>query len=344
MHSTEFKGPKYNPKITSLTKNDSAAITGLLMLKKQALKYSHINLPNTTLLEKVNLNLVNFGLWKVLKKNSIVNNQIIKNSDKIEFIPKTFLTNINSFQFQEQEKIVDRNDKSYQHFLNNIIPQTGKIFELIKSSINNGNSYLKIIKHLAPFLVFPSDITYKLYENIIDFMWEQNIITKQKITENIKEYRKFLIYKFGDSSVNPKNNILNILQTVKDNEEIEKEYTILSIGDNVLSTSEAIKNIIVKDGGKLLTSALVLSDIDLYQPINVDELISHELNIINGKIEEEKPKSEECKNYTIAKYYIDIEELRQDDGNPNIYLIKSMMIRVMILWKNLQHKKKLWNH
>ena len=35
-------------------------------------------------------------------------------------------------------------------------------------------------------------------------MWEQNIITKQKITENIKEYRKFLIYKFGDSSVNPK--------------------------------------------------------------------------------------------------------------------------------------------
>ena len=106
------------------------------------------------MLEKVNLNLVNFGLWKVLKKNSIVNNQIIKNSDKIEFIPKTFLTNINSFQFQEQEKIVDRNDKSYQHFLNNIIPQTGKIFELIKSSINNGNSYLKIIKHLAPFLVF----------------------------------------------------------------------------------------------------------------------------------------------------------------------------------------------
>ena len=322
LHSTEFKGPKYNPKITSLTKNDSAAITGLLMLKKQALKYSHINLPNTTLLEKVNLNLVNFGLWKVLKKNSIVNNQIIKNSDKIEFIPKTFLTNINSFQFQEQEKIVDRNDKSYQHFLNNIIPQTGKIFELIKSSINNGNSYLKIIKHLAPFLVFSSDITYKLYENIIDFMWEQNIITKQKITENIKAYRKFLIYKFGDSSVNPKNNILNILQTVKDNEEIEKEYTILSIGDNVLSTSEAIKNIIVKDGGKLLTSALVLSDIDLYQPINVDELISHELNIINGKIEEEKPKSEECKNYTIAKYYIDIEELRQDDGNPNIYFDK----------------------
>ena len=82
--------------------------------------------------------------------------------------------------------------------------------------------------------------------------------------------KTLLIYKFGDSSVNPKNNILNILQTVKDNEEIEKEYTILSIGDNVLSTSEAIKNIIVKDGGKLLTSALVLSDIDLYQSILID--------------------------------------------------------------------------
>ena len=168
LHSNEFKGPKYNPEIISLTKNDSAALTGLLMLKKQALKYSHINLPTTTLLEKVNLNLVSFGLWKLLKKNSIVNNQIVKNNDKIEFLPKTFLTNINSFLFQEQEKIVDRNNNSYQHFLNNIIPQTGKIFELIKSSINNGNSYLKIIKHLAPFLVFPSDITYKLYENIIN--------------------------------------------------------------------------------------------------------------------------------------------------------------------------------
>ena len=46
------------------------------------------------------------------------------------------------------------------------------------------------------------------------------------------------------------------------------------------------------------------------------------MDIINGKIEEEKPKSEECKNYTIAKYYIDIEELRQDDGDSNIYFDK----------------------
>ena len=74
---------------------------------------------------------------------------------------------------------------------------------------------------------------------------------------------------------------------------------------------------------------IALKDIDLYQPINIEEILRaqgsqtdqlEEGEIEEGEIEEgEIDKSTECKNLVLSKRYIDIAELREDDNTDNVF-------------------------
>ena len=80
---------------------------------------------------------------------------------------------------------------------------------------------------------------------------------------------------------------------------------------NDLTTSEAVREIILMDCGKLYCSIISETDINLYQPIDIDELIKQEME----RKPEEKEANKSCQQFVMAKKYIDIEELREDDGD-----------------------------
>ena len=76
------------------------------------------------------------------------------------------------FSFEERRRFVDRisledNNEIYEQFLENMIPKTRILFEIIKKFIKNGTSYIKIIEYLEPFMIYDDDISFKQYETII---------------------------------------------------------------------------------------------------------------------------------------------------------------------------------
>ena len=64
-----------------------------------------------------------------------------------------------------------------------MIPETKNIFNILKTQIKNGTSYMKVIEYLEPFMIYSDDITYKQYEMIKDY-----------ILDEITEHKKKIIY------------------------------------------------------------------------------------------------------------------------------------------------------
>ena len=73
------------------------------------------------------------------------------------------------------------------------------------------------------------------------------------------------------------------------------------------------------DNMRLFTTALALQDKDLYQSIDIQSIIEGVQR--ENADDEEKARNEnvECKNFVLAKKYIDIDELREDDNTTDVY-------------------------
>ena len=289
----------YNPKRIQLTPNDKAAITGIITLNDSALLYSRVNLPNSSILLKSHLALVSFNYWSIFKKNrDIVNIDVELDSEIIEE-ENLFMKDINAFMFKENMRFADRSDDVFELFLSKVIPRTKDLFKLIKKHIKNTTSYLKLIENLEPFLVYPDDITFKQYEHILVFLKEKISLFKKKLVKSDIDYNAFIANEFPSQKIN---NLLLSSDSIKPGME---EYNMRK-----LTTDEAILKMITIDCGRLYYSIIAHIDIDLFQPVDIDMLIKEELN---KKPEVEENKSD-CKTYVMAKYYIGIDELREDDG------------------------------
>ena len=85
----------------------------------------------------------------------------------------------------------------------------------------------------------------------------------------------------------------------------------------IFNTSEFIKRILEVDNGDLFMSSIAFEDIELFLPTDIDNAINEKLESIGE--EKKSIDNTECKNFVLAKKYIDIEELKEDDGNPEVY-------------------------
>ena len=304
------KQKKYNPERIPLTRNDKAAITGIMTLEEPALLYSHVNLPNSSILLKSHLALVSFNFWSIFKKNREIVNVEVELDTKIRHEETQFLGAINAFLFKEDKPFADREPDAFKVFLNKVIPRTRALFKFIKKYINNITSYLKLIEYLEPFLIYPDDITFKQYEEILFFLNEQVASYKQKLIQSEINYNTYTSNVFQTEK---HNNLLEILDipsvTVGEKkQQIQESFDQYHIND--MTTSEAIRKIMITDSGMLYYSIISNSDTELFQPVDIDELIKQEME----RTPEEK-KSKDCEKYVMAKHYIDIDELREDDGN-----------------------------
>ena len=166
-----------NFKRIPLTPNDNITIKSLLTFPKAFVLYSHINLPNTSLLKKAQLNQINLSYWAFLHKNTTILSQFPDNKDM-------FLQNI--IEFTEDSEAIPSEDK-YKIFLQKFVPNTSELFKYIQKNIKNKVSFLKVIEYLEPFMVYDNDINVKQYTEIKTFIQQQIVYLKQHLIKQKKE-------------------------------------------------------------------------------------------------------------------------------------------------------------
>ena len=286
--------------VEQMTKNDKVSITGLIILPLPFVNISKINLEKSSILERANLNKVNINYNEILK--NVIVKKTIRDDDSYDQ-DSTFLEEILYYNMNTDIHYDDRGVDFYSNFLNKIIPSNKDFFHKIKSSIKNKHSYYEIVRALEPFGIYESSIGFMLYKDIIIFMEENNLELKKKMAKNIQIFSNYLS---NISTIKSKTGLFKIL--LDQDEDILQKYNI-----NSNLNSEILEKIYLMDNGAYLFDVISQLNISLINDVDVD--------IIIEDIVSKENKSKGCTPLILAKKYIALEDLEEDDKN-EIYFDK----------------------
>jgi len=317
LDSLDTNGAKFVTVRTNINNNDLMSLKSFLTLPEPTIRFSKINLPGTNILDRANLNLLFINYWEVLKKKTIVNTVFIDdlNAD-LEFNEGNFVNTIKNYvlNLSEDEQKDMTKDQIYTKLINMIIPKTKILFELMKKYIKGKLSIVDVVSYLEPFLIYPDDLTYFQYKEIVKF-----------IDERISQFNKSFI---------ERSRLFNILSSLKSNQVIAtKAFSIIEIINKALrsnvfsegydlnepektfTNSEILKKLTIKDYLKLYTTAISLQNIPLMFPSEFSVLFEEEKNKIDEKSKKigEEESEEKCNPIVISKYYENIDTLKADD-------------------------------
>lgn len=330
-----------------ITTPQKIAIKGFLTLPENISRFSKVNMPRTNIMVRSELAQHYINYWQILRKTTAVENTVIDNlNEPIDYDKSTFLKKVRSYML-DTSSIEGEN---YETFLTSIIPKTRVLFELVKRHIKNAYSLHSILEYMEPFFVYHSDLSFKQYEAMTGYIRNQIKNYKKSIAESHKEFLYIqslnepestemkLINLLGfskdknDDAINEENLLLDYNIIVK-NPENDGLYTVASY------VTEQLFRIISLDNGAAFTSVLAANTVDLMVP---DGELLEELNEDIQEAQRElfsKVNDGLCQKYTIAKKYLSIDEL-EEDNDTDVYFDRKFDRTNYDLLKKYQREKR----
>jgi len=307
LEANRIKGGGLVVKTKKITNPDTMQVKSLMALPKPVVKFSRVNMPGTNLMVKSSLATNYIAYWRMLNKLTVVNQKIIESGQVIEEEPETYLKNITEYLPSEDA------DMSYTEYLNNIIPKTRILFELIKRSIKGKLSLHAILDELEPFMIYQKDLSFKQYEQMVNFIIDK-VKDFKKSYQISKRAFEVLSRKTANSSYSPK-----LLNTFTSNQsaltDIMENYKIDKYPTGEMRDSEFLDIINSIDHGKFFFSMLGLMNSDLMIPNGMEQLNNTEEWIKQqAETAEQDPETDKCKTYVLAKKYLGVDELEDDNG------------------------------
>lgn len=305
-------------KLTDLIPNDTLSLRSILTLPEPVVRFSKINLPSTSILQRSNLNESFIQYWKLLNTATRVNNIFLNDDEDNDiFDEKLFLTQIRNYAMRMEDDVPSDLIEQYKKFINKLVPQTRVLFNMTKKYMKNQVSLTEIIQCLEPFLIYNDDLTYTQYEEMIDFVMNE---IKKRIGIYVERSHAF----FKLASINPKVGFNPSAQAIYDapnkltKSVFNNGYDYK--GDHQLTNSELLAKIIYRDAGRLYNSAIAFENIPLMYPSDIAKLFE-DTEATNKQLLEEFSQKDDCQTYHIAKQYSSVEQL-EDDNNRDIYYDK----------------------
>lgn len=185
------KSGKMSGKRAKMTPNETIHVNSIFTLPEPVVRFSQINLPNSSLLTKSNLNHLFINYFQLLNKKTVTKNIILNNLENIpELISGSddYLNNevkkftLNLTAFDQNNGISDAT--IFHQFIKLIVPSTTILFNLINKYIHGTLSPQNAILYLEPFMIYSNHLTFKQYNNISNFV-------KNKIFEYNNMFAKY---------------------------------------------------------------------------------------------------------------------------------------------------------
>ena len=331
LDATSFSGNKMLATRVKLTNPDLMSIKSFMFLPEPVMRFSKVNLPGTTMLERSNLNLSFINYWELLKSDTFVKNVILDNlSENIEYTDDSFSTSIKNIilNLSDDEKRGMTNEQLYVQFINHIIPKTKTLFNLMKKYIYGKLSIVDVVSYLEPFLIYTDSLTYMQYKEIVAFIDEKISEFNRSFIEKSKAFMSLSNVMTKQDRYYPKvfENIQTVISNIKNKDNVRDDvfstYDINFNKDTPFSNLEILRKIIIKDYGHLYTYALSLQNDVLVYPLDLSNLLEIEGKTIQTDINADN-SSEQCKTIVVAKRYNSVEELNKDN-DIEIYFDKAL--------------------
>lgn len=339
-----------------MTPNDKITIKSLIMMPEPVLKYSRINLPGTSILDRVSLHHNYLSLFRLFKKRTKVDNYVVNSfKEELNYDDETpFLNSIKEYVIDDK---LEMEDDKLEKLLNVIIPNTRKVIHELTKKMNDKISFYEVVKQLEPFLVYTDDITYGQGQEIRYFLKNKILELKKSYMEKSDIYKKIR----DDNTLNTpeykSNKLINIISEQTKIVEIFKETYLKKayfgnsiIGNtfikgnkiNMVSSSELLSYILHKDGIHLFSDLLSFislktltnpkSIMNVFEPPTIDDM---------GEVEKIKPK--DCIRRFLTKKYTSIKELQDDNGKEAVFYDKEYDDTPYNILDSYKNEKKTMN-
>jgi len=294
---TYLESVRETPRITTiqripLTPNDSIHIKNFLTLPMSVVKYSKINLPTTSILKRANLHLVNLNYWELLRNKTKIN--VLPAGNRGEF-----LDGVQNIQMQTEDQ--ETSEQGYKQYLSALIPKTKRIFKRIQADIVYPYSLTGILEEMEPFMVYDGDLTFQQYKRMTAFIFKNIHVLKINVVERKHESENYVDTKIHITPVQKP-----LIKEVS-------EYTLHEAPWWLYSTSEILAEMLNSDGARVLTIQLSLRDIDLFAAVDLGA-VDERIHAASAQLLQEEAQ-DTCAKYILAKRYIDVEELEEDNNN-----------------------------
>lgn len=307
---------------TNITSNDVMDLKSFITLPEPVIRFSRINLPGTSILDKTNLNLVFLNYWQLLKKKTNVNNIFIDNLETdFDFNEQNFVDSIKNYVLNlnyENAKSMNKNE-IYEKFVKLIVPKTRVLFNLMKKYIVGKLSIVDVVSYLEPFLIYTDDLTYMQYKEITRFIDEKISAYNKKYIERSRLFKSLSSIRSDQQIFGNTFSIIDMINKQLRDEVFYEGYGFYDI-EKTFTNSEILRKLIIKDYSKLYTTALSLQSAPLMFPSEFSSLFEQE-KITKEKSLKDKENDDKCKTIIIAKYYDSIESLELDNDK-KIYFDK----------------------
>jgi len=331
LEATNFKGSRFESVRVKLTQPDELYLKSVLTLPEPFIRFSQINLPGTSILNRANLNTIFINYWEVLKKNTNVEVVTVnKLDDNIDYNENNFVNNIKSYvnNLSDDDSKGFTKSEIYNQFINIIIPKTRILFNLMKKYISGKYSIIDVVSYLEPFLIYTDNLTYQQYRDIISFInekiseYNKNFIERGKLFYSLKNLN--MSAKLMPFSAYPVVNIVSDKNGKRrelfDDYDIDIDPSILR--EKAYSNNEILRKVVLKDYSKLFSTTIILQNMQLRYPDQITSIFEDDKKEIEKNIKNEKQDSlNTCKKKVIAKLYFNREDLL-NDNDTQIYFDK----------------------
>ena len=316
---------KFKNEPVHLSLDETYDLKGLLILPLTMAKKSTMNLPAQNLYTKVNMSqniIMKYDFLNYMtnvKTINLLETDVLNDDYKLsfDFYEKDSIHELN---FKEVVNYEDRDSNILNAFLNKTIPKTSDFIDFISKTRKDILSLDQLVDTLEIFHIYYKDFTLNDI-NSINLMLENNILDYKKEnhkTENIL-----------DNYINTAKNVGNVLKPSlyfnlfpesgeefsKSKEIFNKIYYDMSIEDN---KNEFMSKIVHLDNGRLLLNALTLTELSLFQPVDVEEFMEEDLEEIQNTLTKKLDDDSCGSSIFLVKRYEDIDELLEDDYNINL--------------------------
>jgi len=303
-------------KLTDIVPNDTMSVKSILTLPEPVVRFSRINLPNTSILSRANLNNSFIQYWNFL--NAATKVHTIQVDDQKQLFDETnFLANINNYTSSMEDTVPEDSHEQYKKFVGKIVPKTLTLFQMTKKYMKGQVSLVDVVQCLEPFLVYCDDLTYTQYTEMVEFIFNETV---SRIAMYVERSHAF----FKLASMKPKVALNASAQAIY-HAPNKLAKTIFTdgydySGDHQLTNSELLAKIISRDSGRLYNNAIAFENISLMYPTDISRLFE-DTEATNNELLEEFTKKNDCQEYHIAKQYSTAEQMEQDN-NIDIYYDK----------------------
>ena len=350
-----------------LTPADNISIKSFIFMPEPIMKYSAIDLPGTNILVRSQLSHASLEFFRLFKRSRDISQTIVENlNSEIDYEHTdnqkdgdseknvSFLDNMSEFILDDT---LNGEPDKYAQFLNVIIPKIRVLIRLVKKYMKNKMSFIEVVKHLEPFMIYPENITYGQYNEIRYFIKNQISDFKKSVAEKSHEFQLLANTDYKINKNIHENRVRAMFSEKREiNEYFVESYkkyikktagqptatngTGIGDGSNLqhMTSSELLFNISETDNGTLYANMLTFMLLSLITP---DKLMdSLERGLIDEMKEGDKIKDKHCVRRFLAKKYTSISDLQKDNGREELYYDKDYDDTPYAILKKYDDEKK----